>query len=200
MDMQYNILKRVRQIEEKNRIYYAKIDGSLYSGLKITYILICLYTLIINFLLAAGLIVHPHTKHNADNIRNLIISTIVVSVFLIAGLIIIKFREQLWANITFVAVNFLSSVFLLLTFAKELKDGIGFLGYNLKFYWRHAIPLTLIAILSIWLFIIALRDILKTQKEYKKVVETIYKQYLASAPEGQTSEEEWQKYLKNYKF
>ena len=200
MEFQYNILMRVREIERKNGINYAKIDGALFSGIKVLYILICFYTLIINFLSAAGLSITNHTEHNADSIKSLIITIIVASILLIAGLVIIKFREKIWANITFVSINLLSSIYLLLTFGKELKDGIGFLGYNLSFYWRHAIPLTLIAILSIWLFIIALRDILKTQKEYKKVVETIYQQYLATAPEGQTSEELWQEYLKNYKF
>lgn len=200
MEFQYNILMRVREIERKNGINYAKIDGALFSGIKVLYILICFYTLIINFLSAAGLSITNHTEHNADSIKSLIITIIVASILLIAGLVIIKFREKIWANITFVSINLLSSIYLLLTFGKELKDGIGFLGYNFSFYWRHAIPLTLIAILSIWLFIIALRAILKTQKEYKKVVETIYQQYLATALEGQTSEEEWQEYLKNYKF
>lgn len=202
MEYKYNVLKRVRQLEEKKGIKYAKTDGRLYVTLKFLYTIIFAYTLIINFLAAAGpavrLLVNQYTKNNVDNVRNLIVTIIVASVFLIVGRFIIRFREQIWANITFMAVNLLSCVFLLFTFAKELKDGIGFLGYNFSFYWRHAVPLLLLAVLAVWLTVIAVRANIKTDKQYKKVIENIYAQYTLLAENEKLSEEKWEEFLENY--
>ena len=39
MKLQQNILNRVRQVEEKRGIVYAKTDGKLYKTLKVFYII-----------------------------------------------------------------------------------------------------------------------------------------------------------------
>ncbi len=100
MKLQYNILERVRRIEEKNGVYYAKIDGRLYSSLKVTYIFLSIYTLIINTISVLGLFVAPHVKERNDEINKLIVTIIVASVFLIVATVFVKFREHLWAKIT----------------------------------------------------------------------------------------------------
>ena len=80
------------------------------------------------------------------------------------------------------------------TFGILLKDVIGF---EVSFYWRHLVPLCLLLLLSVALFIIAVRAIAKTQKIYKKIVENIYSSHSISAEESNFTAEEWDEILKN---
>ena len=50
MKMQESVLRRVRAVEEKNGIKYAKTDGKLYKTLRVFYIIIFAYTMVINLL------------------------------------------------------------------------------------------------------------------------------------------------------
>ena len=50
MKMQESVLKRVRMIEEKHGITYAKTDGKLYKALRVSYTLLFIYTMGINLL------------------------------------------------------------------------------------------------------------------------------------------------------
>ena len=50
VEYKYNVLKRVRQVEEKNGIIYAKTDGRLYKTLKVLYTVVFAYTLAVNLL------------------------------------------------------------------------------------------------------------------------------------------------------
>ena len=200
MEMRYNILQRVRQIEEKAGIKYAKTDGKLYKSLKVVYVIAFIYSMVMNVLYLLGNLLIYSGKESFANIKNTLITVTVATVGLIAALVFAKFKKQIWANITAVVLNLFSGVFLILTFAHLLEDDLGFLGYKFSFYWRHSVPLLLIIILSIWICIIALREILKTQKQYKKVVENLYEKYNVSSENEQLSEEEWDEFLKNYEF
>ena len=200
MKLQYYVLRRVRQIEEKKGISYAKTDGKLYKSLKISYVLFLVYTLAINLLFILANFLVFHGKDNFNNIKTSIITVVCGTVGLLTGLFIMKFKNQIWANSTTIVLNVLSTTFLGLTFANLMEDSLGLWGYNYSFYWRHSVPLALIAILGIWLSVIALRANIKTQKQYKKVVENLYEKYNLSADNEQVSEEQWEEFLKNYEF
>jgi len=200
MKMKYNVLQRVRQIEEKKGIIYAKADGRLYKTVKFFYVLFWIYALAMNLLYVfANLLVHSGTEVFAS-IKNSLITVSIASAVMIIALIIMKFKDQIWSNVTVIALNLLSAVFLILTYANLMEDVVGLWGFKYSFYWRHSVPLAIIAILAVWLCAIALRANLKTNKQYKAVVNNLYEQYNLSAENEQLSEEEWEDFLKNYKF
>ena len=200
MKMQYNILQRVRQIEEKAGIRYAKADGRLYKTLKVLYVILFAYTMVMNLLYLLGTALVYSGKEVFAEVKNSLIIVVVASIGLVAALVFARFKSKIWANITSMVLNLLSCIFLVLTFAQRLTDDLGFLGYKFSFYWRHSVPLLLIVAFSVWFSIIAIRATAKTQKQYKKVVENLYEKYNLASEIEQFSEEEWEEFLKNYEF
>ena len=200
MKMQYNILQRVRQIEEKAGIRYAKADGRLYMTLKVLYIILFAYTLAMNLLFLLGNLLVHSGKESFVDIKNSLITVTVASIGLIAALVFAKFKNKIWANVTSAVLNLVSCIFLVLNFANLLTDDLGFLGYKFSFYWRHSVPLLLIVAFSVWFSIIAIRATAKSQKQYKKVVENLYEKYNLASEIEQFSEEEWEEFLTNYEF
>ncbi len=191
MKMYDNILQKVAQYEEKRGIVYAKTDGKLYKTLKVLYVLIFCYTMVMNtfFLLGTSL---SETVFNA--LKNSIYTVIGLSVSLIASLVIMRFKNKIWANIVSLVLNVLSCTGLCFTFGVLLQDVIGF---KVSFYWRHLAPLCLMVALSVALFIVAIKAILKTQKNYKKIVDNIYTSHSVSAEDSNFTAEEWDEILKN---
>lgn len=185
-----NILEKVKEYEEKRGIVYAKTDGGLYKALKIIYILLFIYTMVMNamFLLGAAL-----SETVFKNLKNSVYTVLGITVLLIASLVIMKFKNTVWANIVSTVLNILGCTGLCLTFGVLLQDVIGF---KISFYWRHLVPLCLMAIVTIALCAVALRAVIKTQKTYKKIVENIYENYTASEDTTLT-DEQWQEVLKN---
>ncbi len=195
MKIYQNVLERVRAVEEKRGIKYAKPDGKLYITLKVFYVIAFAYTMGINLLFALGTVI---SEINFKNLKNSLITVTALSVLLIIALVIMRFKDKLWANITTGVLNVLSSVGLLLSFAVLMKDSLGFMGLKTSFYWRHFIPLVLMIVFSVWLTVIAIRAILKTNSAYKKVVENIYALHKVSAEERNFTEEQWDEILRDY--
>ncbi len=185
-----NVLEKVKEYEEKRGIVYAKTDGKLYVGVKVFYILIFAYTMAINAMFLLGAVL-SETVFN--NLKNSVYTVLALSVLLVASLIVMKFKNTIWANVVSTVINILSCTGLGITFGVLLQDVIGF---KVSFYWRHLVPLCLMVILTVVLCVIALRAILKTQKTYKKIVENIYQTYTAS-DDTVLSDEQWQEVLKN---
>ena len=200
MKMQYNILQRVRQIEEKAGIRYAKADGRLYKTLKVLYVILFAYTMVMNLLYLLGTALVYSGKEAFVEVKNSLIIVVVASIGLVAELVFAKFKNKIWANVTSAVLNLVSCIFLVLNFANLLTDDLGFLGYKFSFYWRHSVPILLIVIFSVWFSVIAVRGIVKTQKQYKKVVENLYEKYNLASENQQLSEEEWEEFLTNYEF
>ncbi len=198
MKYEANILKRVRQIEEKKGIYYARTDGKLYKTLKIVYVLVWAYTLFMNFMFAAGNMLLYHLNENVKRDMVPIITVAVATAVLIACLVILRFKNKAWTNYTFGIANLLSCAVLFLTYMNIMTDSLGLWGFNYSFYWRHAVPLILLVILAVWLSVIALKADIKTNKLYKKTVENLYTQFNLSNGEESLSEEDWEEFIKNY--
>lgn len=200
MKLQQNILNRVRQVEEKRGIVYAKTDGKLYKTLKILYILLLVYTFIINALFVLSNFMVYYGTDSFKGLKKPIITVICGTLCFIASLFILKFKDKIWANITTLILNLLPSLLTVLVYANLMEDSLGLFGYKYSFYWRHSVPLALIAVFAIWLSVLALRANIKTKKQYKKITENLYNQYHISEENEQLSEEEWQEFIENYKF
>ena len=192
MKMQESILRRVRMIEEKNGIKYAKTDGRLYKTLRVFYIIVFAYTMVINLLYIAGMaFVHGGTDAFKD-IANSFISVCICTGLMIAGFVLSFFRFKLAAGI----ISVVSEIFLIPVFGAELSDSLGFMGFKISFYWRHLAPLAILIILMTATTVIAVRAKVKTEKQYKKVTDNLYKLYKESGAD--LSDEQWEEFLANY--
>ena len=190
MKMYDNILQKVRLYEEKRGIVYAKTDGKLYKGLKVFYVLLFAYTMVMNLLFLLGVVL-SETTFNA--LKNSVYTVLGLSIMLVVALVVMRFKNTVWANVLSAVLNILSCVGLGLTFGILLQDVIGFKS---SFYWRHLVPLCLMVIVTLAISFVALRAVFKTRKTYKKIVENIYTTYKASE-DTTLSDEEWEEVLKN---
>lgn len=192
MKMQESVLRRVRAVEEKNGIKYAKTDGRLYKTLRVLYIITFAYTMAINLLYIAGMALVYGGTDNFKSVANSLISVCVCTAVIIAGFVLSFFRFKLAAGI----ISIIPEIFLIPVFGSGLRDDLGFMGFKLSFFWRHLVPLTLLVILMTAATVIAVRARMKTEKQYKKVTDNLYKLYKASGTD--VTDEQWEEFLKNY--
>lgn len=192
MKMQESVLARVRMVEEKNGIRYAKTDGKLYKAMRIIYTLAFAYTMGINLIFIAGMFLLHFGTDNFPNVMNTLISVCVCTGLIIAGYVLSFFRFKLTAGI----LSVVPEVFLIVSFGAVMKDSLGFLGYMPSFYWRHFIPLAVMIITMSASVFIAVRARLKTQKQYKKVMDNLYRIYNENG--GEITDGQWEEFLKNY--
>lgn len=198
MKMYDNILNRVRAMEEKNGVKYAKSDGKLYKTLKVFYVLAVIYTICMNFLYASGILLLYAGKDDFKYQKPYFYTVVACTLLLLISLVVMRFKKYLWVNIATGVANLAAAVFLIPTFARLMEDTLGLWGYQYSFYWRHFVPLLLVIILNIWLTAVAVRAILKTNAAYKKVVNNIYMANNISLEDNNISEEQWEELLKSY--
>lgn len=192
MKMQESILRRVRAVEEKNGIKYAKTDGRLYKTLRVFYIILFAYTTAVNLLYIVGM---TYVYLGTDNFKNVVNSIVTVSIctaLIAVGFVLSFFRFKLAAGI----ISIVPEIFLIPVFGIALSDSLGFLGFKASFYWRHFAPLALLVILMIFTTVIAVRARIKTEKQYKKVTDNLYKLYRQNG--NDISDEQWEQFLNNY--
>lgn len=196
MKMYESVLTRVRAVEEKNGIHYAKTDGKLYLALRIIYTVFFIYSVGINLMFIAGMFLVRYGTDNFAPIKNLLISVCVCTAVMIAGYILSFFKFKLTAGI----ISVIAEILLIPLFGTAMKDSLGFMGFKPSFYWRHLIPLAVLVVIMIVMSVIALRAKLKTEKQYKKVTENLYKLYNVTVgieSDGIT-DEQWEIFLQTY--
>lgn len=192
MKMQESILRRVRAVEEKNGIKYAKTDGRLYKTLRVFYIILFAYTTAVNLLYIVGMTFVYLGTDNFKNVVNSIVTVSICTALIAVGFVLSFFRFKLAAGI----ISIVPEIFLIPVFGIALSDSLGFLGFKASFYWRHFAPLALLVILMIFTTVIAVRARIKTEKQYKKVTDNLYKLYRQNG--NDISDEQWEQFLNNY--
>ena len=200
MKMRENVLKKVRMVEERKGIVYAKKGGYGYVRLRFLYTLAGIYTLVMHILLVLGL----WTLGELKNFRLELTIMGVCTALIIAGYIAIRLRDDLipHVNLDLVSgiVSILSESALIVLFSKMLeKDVIISKVFRFKkvYYYRHLIPLTLMILAIIGMTIIAIRAKLILKKRYKQVMENLYESYREKQGEN-FSETEWLAFLETY--
>ena len=183
MKMQESVLKRVRMIEEKHGITYAKTDGKLYKALRVSYTLLFIYTMGINLLFICGMLLTRLGTDNFKSILNSLITVIVCTVLIIAGYILSFTRFKLVSGI-------------LSVLPEIMKDSLGVMGFTPSYFWRHFAPLLILVILMAATTVIAVRARIKTEKQYKKVLGNLYALY--SVNTNDISDEQWEIFLAEY--
>lgn len=192
-----NVLKRIDNIEYLWGINYLKPDGTFCFILKILYAIIGVYTLCINLFYVIGVLLTNTSHRNLNFVQAYLIATTVASILLIGSFFIMRFNKKLWTVITSCVVNLVSCFTLIITFAVQLEDVLGFGGYKTGFYWRHFIPLCLMIILTVVLTFIALRAIFIRKKSCETVCEMVQKIYGFSLEDNDLTLEQWQEFIKN---
>ena len=191
------VLKRVRMLEEKNGISYAKPEGKLYKTLSVLYTIVLVYTMAINLLFVLAMFVQVDAQMaKMSDVFNYILSVSVCSVLIIGGRIFSKFKKYLTAGI----MSVVPSIFLIPVYAIPLRaDFEGFLGLKYSFYWKHGVPLLLMIIFMVGMTVIALRAQIKTDRMYKKVTENLFSMYTVAEGDAENlSEEQWAEFLETY--
>ncbi len=188
-----SIMKRVHFVEEKRGINYARVGGKLFRGVTVIAVIAWIYMFLMNlmFILSMSLALSVG-QAEFSFIGNAFVTICVGSALMLLGgiLFFVKFK------ITGAAICFAPLAFMVLSFANHLKDSLGFLGLKLSFYWRHGIPALILALMLVWLFVIAVRERIKTEKMYGKIVENLYNTYHKG--DDEITEEQWEEFLRNY--
>lgn len=192
MKMQESVLRRVRMVEDKKGIHYAKTDGKLYKALRVLYTVVFAYTMAINLLFISGMLLVYGGTDSFSAILSSLISVSVCTVIIIAGFVLSFFKLKLAAGIMSVAAE----IFLIPVFGAVMRDELGVMGFTASFYWRHLIPLLLLIALVTASTVIAVRADVKTKRQYKKVTENLFLLYSEKGED--ITDEQWQEFLDNY--
>ena len=192
MKMQESVLRRVRMVEEKHGITYAKTDGRLYKALRVSYTLFFIYTMGINLLFICGMLVTKLGTDNFKGILNSLITVIVCTVLIIAGFCLSFTRFKLAAGL----LSVLPEIMLIVVFGALMKDSLGVMGFKVSYFWRHFAPLLILVILMAVTTVIAVRARIKTEKQYKKVLDNLYALYSLNSDD--ISDEQWEAFLEEY--
>lgn len=192
MKMYDGILKRVKQIEEKNGIKYATCDGKAYKFLKVLYIVAFSWGILMNLLFVLGnLLLYSGTENNTRALYYYTLPIGIGSLLLIAGLVFCCLKKHIVSCV----LSVVPSVVMLVLFGTISTDSIGFLGMKTWYYWRHLAPLGIIIIAIAFMTYIALRANYKVKKLYIKVTENLFAQY---GDVSELGDEEWDAFLQNY--
>ena len=192
MKMQESVLRRVRMVEEKHGITYAKTDGRLYKALRVSYTLLFIYTMGINLLFICGMLVTKLGTDNFKGILNSLITVIVCTVLIIAGFCLSFTRFKLAAGL----LSALPEIMLIVVFGALMKDSLGVMGFKVSYFWRHFAPLSILVIVMAVTTVIAVRARIKTEKQYKKVLDNLYALYSLNSDD--ISDEQWEAFLEEY--
>ncbi len=226
MKMYDGVLQRVKQVEEKYGIKYAKTDGALYKTLSVLLIIALIYTIGINLLCVAGSALKISSLYSgtvatidgksyneveyweyqgldAKKMEDNIVSgnrDLMLNAGICSLLLILGFvLNRVRFYIAGGIITLAPSIYSIFYFMHNLTDSGGIVGLSPKFYWRHLIPLCIIIITIVWLTVIAVRAKVKLQKQYKKVSENLFNMYNVELSQNEfLTDEQWDEFLKSY--
>lgn len=187
------VMQRVRKIEEKNGISYAKTDGKLYNFFKRIYILAFVFGALNVMAFILGIAI-SNKESLSDFAADLL--TPGLCLFLMAiGLVLLLKKVHILGAV----LNCVPATMLIFFFRDRLIDEMAIDSVYPKYYWRHLAPMVLVILCSFGMCIIAVRAAIKTKKLYIKVVENLYSLYKVNVSDGEdASEEQWDEFLQKY--
>lgn len=193
MKMYNGVLEKVRLIEQKGGITYAKEDGRLYKTLRVLFIISFIYGMAINLLYILGMLLQYGDKLAEYTLY--LITPAACSVLLIVGLVFFIKKFHITASCLTVA----PAAVLIFFFKNLLVDEFSVNSVNPKFYWRHLAPMLIIIITVIWASAIAVRAKIKTRQQYDRVCANLYDIYKVNFADGdEINEEQWEEFLSTY--
>ncbi|MCQ2455601.1 MAG: hypothetical protein MJ090_05640 [Clostridia bacterium] len=192
-----NILKRVEEVEYKLGISYAKTNGKLYKGMWILNLLAVIYLAIINAVVILSAVMNMRAGNKPIFSTQTLILIGLFTITEIAGAVFTKKNLKIIGS----ALGIVSVPYLFFIFYK-LCYGFGQGLFNLKtiFYIRHLPSLALIFLASAVMLFISLRERIRTNRDYKRILTNIYDNYKREKTNNglQVSDEEWEEFITNY--
>lgn len=190
----YNaVFDRVNFIESKYGIKYAKTEGRLFKAIKVLFILSFAYYMITNLLVILGISITYSDPNFSSEGKQFFWTVLICSAVSVIGLVFVCCKLNISGSI----ISVLPLPFIIFSYANQMKEISGLFGLKLSFYLRHAAPIVLIAVFAFIMLIIAVREKIKYDKLYKKVLNSIYTQY-NSKDGASLSDEEWDEIINNY--
>ena len=187
-----NIIDGVRRYEEKNHIYYAMTNGSLYGGLRMLKTVATLFAVGINILLILSFIMKNETLGKYNITTASFVALIVTTVVVVIGAVLVFTKCKIIGSV----VELLPLPFMFYTLITEYQGEI----FDNVFLWRHLIPIGLIFLLTVSMLFVAVREYIIFTKNYNVFVAKLYDRYFKEcSKDGENvSDEKWHEYLNNY--
>lgn len=195
-----NILKRVEQVEYKLGISYAKTKGKLYKTMWRIDLIGVIYLFIINALVVTSTLMNKAVgAGNNVKFNNL-------SIILICGFTLLPIVGLILSNLHFEiigsALNIAAVPYFCYIYIKTCisSTGEGLFGLIKLFYIRHLPSMVIILITAFIMLFIAVREKIKVNRMYKRIIENLYKNYAdkKKSENEEVSDEEWKDFVKHY--
>ncbi len=188
------ILQRVSRLEEKYGIHYAKPEGMLCKYLTFISGAAWIYILFMNLVYILGVCLNLKMGlADFSYIANSFITICICTGGMIVGAALFLCKQKIIGS----AVTIVSLPMMIISYSHLMVDIDGLWGYNYSFYWRHAAPAAILAVILIWLLVVLIRAKIKTDKLYNKVVNDLYAQY-RTKDGAQLDDAQWEEFLKNF--
>ena len=198
MEKYENILRRVEQVNYKLGISYEKTNGKLYSRMRIINLLGVIYLFCINSIFSISSILVA--KHNGIKVVTYVELGFIIGCTVVE--IVSVFLSFKKLKITGAVLGLAPLAYFTVIFIRLCIDdsGLGIFGLKKIFFIRHFPSLLLILVASGIMLFIAVRERYRTSRDYKRIVENIYKEYKSESDKKGTeiSESDWKKFIKNY--
>ncbi len=189
MKKEQSVLEHVYEYQYRHAVTYEKTSGRIYCGLRIFYILSFVYAIIFGGLLIAGMALYRIPAE-----INILRYSYFAIVLFCAAFILMFFKLD---SVAFL-LNLTGAVFYTLSLWPSQVYDYETLVFNIQpsFWWRHFIPTVLILFISGWMALISTKEKYLINRDYKAVINGIYKHYNTDV--SAVSSEEWALFIKNY--
>ena len=188
------VLERVNKVEEKYGIHYAKPDGMLCKYLSFIAGAVWIYLLFMNLVYILGVCLNLKMGlADFSYIANSFITICICTFCMIVGAALFLCKPKIAGGAVIIA----SLPMMIISYSHLMEDIDGLWGYNYAFYWRHAVPASILAIMLIWLLCVLIRAKVKTDRLYNKIVADLYTQY--HTKDGtELDDAQWEEFLNNF--
>lgn len=186
------VCDRVNEYRYKKGIVRLDTSSGFYKGGKFLYILAFIWLMVFQLMYIAGSALLSSAGQLADNAKELLTSLLIITPLLIIGFVLLCIKKHAVALV----FNIVLPLFEMAVFYKNEQVSLSFLEGWLtsKFFWFHFAPSILIIICSLIVCLIGIKTALDFNKDYKKIMESMYIKYNEDHPNS--TEEDWQNYLK----
>ncbi len=189
-----SVLQKVEEINYKKGIVRIDTESSIYKSSKILY-----YISFAWFMLFHGLYILSNAtafffyKAAAQNIHTeLFVTSIIVFVFMVAGIIFVKKNWQIPAF----ALTVVAGISQIVTLNSNDNISLAFLDKGVlgnKFFWFHHAPIVLLILFVLILFVIDIKTKIALRKDYTRTLASMFTNYSETHPT--VSDAEWKAHL-----
>ncbi len=192
-----SILKRVEEVQYKLGISYAKTSGKLYKTSWWLCLLGVVYLFLVNTLVILSSLLNKANGQNVSFSNQTLLLLGLSVIFAVVGIILSKNTFHIIGS----ALCILPVPYLVYIFIKACYSyGQGLFNILTIFYTRHLPSLVLITVFGLIMLFVAVREKIKVNRAYKRIITNLYINYKNGNADGisEITNEEWEDFIKNY--